>query len=108
MSSSAETHFVVTYRNPEKSGETITLRVRNVEDSSLGLAFVSLSGFIFGSRSAILNPKDEYAKQRFQHTKNLHLSIYNIISIEEVGEENTGLQLAPEKSKLLLFDPDKK
>ena len=107
MSTEQETYFVVTYRNPEKSGENITVRVRSIQDSSLGLAFVSLSDFVFHSRSALLNPQDEYAKKRFQKTKSLHLSIYNILSVEEIGEDNTGLQLAEEKSKLLLFDPDK-
>ena len=107
MSSEQDTYFVVTYRNPEKPTENITIRVRSIQDSSLGLAFVSLSDFVFKSRSALLNPQDEYAKTRFQKTKNLHLSIYSILSVEEVGEDNDGLSLAHDKSKLLLFNPDK-
>ena len=102
-----ETYFVVTYRNPDKQGENITIRVRKIADSALGLAFVSLSDFVFHSRSALLNPQDEYAKKRFQKTKSLHLSIYSIISVEEVGEDNAGLHLADDKSKLLLFEPEK-
>ena len=107
MSTEQDTYFVVTYRNPEKPGENLTLRVRKIADSSLGLAFVSLSDFVFQSRSTLLNPQDEYAKKRFQKTKSLHISIYNIISVEEVGEENEGLHLAHDKSKLLVFNPDK-
>ena len=106
MSAEAETYFVVTYRNPEKPEENITVRVRNIRDSSLGLAFVALSDFIFHSRSNLLNPQDEYAKKRFQKTKSLHISGYNILSVEEVGEENSGLSLGQDKSKLLLFNPE--
>ena len=107
MRSEQETYFVVTYRNPDKPGENITVRVRKIEDSSLGLAFVALSDFVFHSNSSLLNPQDEYAKKRFQKTKSLHLSIYSIISVEELGDDNQGLQLADDKSKLLLFSPDK-
>ena len=106
MSGEPKTFFIVTYRNPEKPSENITVRVRTIKDSSLGLAFVSLSDFIFHSRSNLLNPQDEYAKKRFQKTKSLHLSIYNILSVEEVGEENQGLGLAHDKSKLLFFKPE--
>ena len=106
MSNEPETYFVVTYRNPEKLDENITVRVRSIRDSSLGLAFVALSDFVFHSRSRLLNPQDEYTKKRFQNTKSLHLSVYNILSVEEVGEENAGLSLAHDKSKLIPFNPD--
>ena len=98
--------FVVTYRNPEKREENATVRVRSVEDSVLGPAFIALSDFVFARKSALLNPQDEYAKKRFQQTKTLHISIYNVISIEEIGEEHPGLQLA-NRGTLLQFDPNK-
>ena len=98
--------FVVTYRSPDKKDENISIRVRKVEDSVLGPAFIALSDFIFQRKSALINPQDEYAKKRFQSTKTLHISIYNIISIEEKGEEHPGLQLA-DRGKLLQFDPNK-
>ena len=100
-------HFVVTYRNPEKATENIEVRVRSVDDSILGPAFIALSGFIVHSSTGIINPRDEYAKKRFQKTKTLHISIYNIVTIEEVGEEHPGLQLAPKEGQLLNFDPDR-
>ena len=99
--------FIVTYRNPEKSDETIEVRVRNVEDSVLGTAFISLSNFVFGSPTGLINPRDEYAKNRFSNTKTLHLSIYNVVTIEEVGDENPGLKLARKEGIVLPFKPEK-
>lgn len=100
--------FVVTYRNPEKPNETIEVRVRNVEDSALGPAFISLSDFVFGTSTGLINPRDEYAKKRFVKTKTLHLSIYNVVTIEEVGDENPGLKLAPKEGVVLPFKPEHK
>jgi hypothetical protein len=37
--------------------------------------------------------------------KSLHICIYNIISIEEVGEQAEGLKFQNDKSKLLLLNP---
>ena len=104
---SETTHFVVTYRNPEKSSEIIEVRVHSVDDSVLGPAFIALSGFLFHSATGLINPRDEYAKKRFQKTKTLHISIYNIITIEEVGDDHPGLHLAPKEGQLLSFDPDR-
>jgi len=98
--------YVVTYRNPEKTDENIVTRVRNIQDSNLGPTFITLSDFVFGSTSKLLNPQDEYTKKRFQKTKKLHLSIYHIISIEEIGE-GKALGLAPKDADILIFDPQK-
>ena len=98
--------FIVTYRDPEKPNETIEVRVRKVEDSALGPAFISLSEFVFGASTGLINPRDEYAKKRFVKTKTLHLSIYNVVTIEEVGDEHPGLKLAPKEGVVLPFKPD--
>ena len=98
--------FIVTYRDPEKPNETIEVRVRNVEDSALGPAFISLSDFVFGTTTGLINPRDEYAKKRFTKTKTLHLSIYNVVTIEEKGDENPGLKLASKEGIVLPFTPD--
>ena len=97
--------YIVTYRNPEKPAENIEVRVRNVEDSALGPAFVSLSDFVFGTSTGLINPRDEYAKKNFSKTKTLHLSIYNVVTIEEVGDDNPGLKLAPKEGIVLPFKP---
>jgi len=98
--------YVVTYRNPEKQEENITIRVRQINDSELGPTFIALSGFVFHTSSKLLNPQDEYAKKRFQKTKKIHLSIYHIISVEEVGDD-IALSLASKDGDVLIFDPDK-
>ena len=98
--------YVVTYRNPEKQEENITIRVRKINDSNLGPTFIALSDFVFHTASKLLNPQDEYAKKRFQKTQKLHLSIYHIVSVEEVGDE-ISLSLASKEGDVLFFDPDK-
>ena len=107
MSENNETFFVVTYRNPEKIAEleTITLKVKKIEDSSLGLGFISMSDFIFETNALIVSPVEEKLQKKFEKTKSLHLSIHNIISIEEVGMEHVGLKFAQDKSNLLMFNP---
>ena len=98
--------FIVSYRDPEKPNEMIEVRVRNVDDSALGPAFIALSDFVFGTSTGLINPRDEYAKKRFVKTKTLHLSIYNVVTIEEVGDENPGLKLAPKEGVVLPFKPE--
>ena len=41
--------FIVNYRDPEKPNEMIEVRVRHVDDSALGPAFIALSDFVFGT-----------------------------------------------------------
>lgn len=95
--------FQVTYRNPEKLSENMTLKCQSIGDSSLGLGFISLSQFIFESNSIIVDPKEDQIRQKFQNTKSLHLSIHSIISIEEIGLENAGLHFINDKSNLLVL-----
>ena len=105
---SASSLYVVTYRNPDKADDNVVVRVRSISDSQLGPTFVSLSEFVFSSsNSGLINPQDEYAKKRFTNTKTLHLSIYSILTIEEVGGGNAGLSLASKEGQILNFDPNK-
>jgi hypothetical protein len=103
-----DTYFIVTYRDPEnlKELESITVKVKDIRDSSLGLGFISMSGFIFESKSLIVSPNDEKIRAKFEHIKSLHLSIHHIISIEEVGMEHDGLRFKKDKSNLLMLNPE--
>jgi hypothetical protein len=96
--------FKVIFRDPEDMKTQLTLLVREVSDSSLGLSFVSLSGFVFNNSVLIYDHKNEQLKKRFQNTKKLHLSIYNIISIEEVGEDEKGLFFHNDRSNILVLN----
>jgi hypothetical protein len=98
--------FKVIFRDPEDMKTQLTLLVEEVSDSSLGLSFVALSGFVFQRSLLIFDPKIEKLKDRFKGTKKLHLSIYNIISIEEVGPEEKNLFFKNDRSNILILNKD--
>jgi hypothetical protein len=97
-----ETFFIISYREP-KDGKVMTLKAKSVTDSSLGLSFVAVSDFIFNTTSVVINPEEEDKKRHFEDVKTLHLSIYSIISIEEVGPEHKGLKFKKDKSNLVVI-----
>ncbi len=102
MRNKEETYYVITYRKPVE-GKIDTLKAKTVRDSSLGLSFVAISDFIFDTDSLVVNPEEERRQQTFKNVKTLHLSIYTIVSIEEVGQDNEGLQFEKDKSNLVVF-----
>ena len=95
-------YFQVTYRDSEKQ-KVCTLRCRKVEDSSLGLSFITLKDFVFNTQGAIVNPVEDELKTKFENTKSLHLSLYSIVSIEEIGEGHPGLKFDKDRSGILVF-----
>jgi hypothetical protein len=97
-----DTYYLVTYRDP-KDGQTISLKATKVTDSSLGLSFIALSDFIFESDMLVVNPAEEDLKKRFSSVKTIHLSIYSVLSIEEVGLEQKDLSFEKDKSNLVVF-----
>jgi len=100
-----ETMYLITYRNA-KDGKVVTLKAKTVTDSSLGLSFVAISDFMFDTKSIVINPEEEDQKRQFEGVKTLHLSIYSIISIEEVGEDHKGLKFKKDKSNLVVLSPE--
>lgn len=102
---SDQNHFVVTFRDPRevKDVKIQSVKARKIEDSSLGLSFIAISDFVFGQHAVVLDPNDEALKKRLENVKTLHLSIYSVLSIEEIGVENKGLSFAQDKTKLLAF-----
>ena len=97
-----DTYYLVTYRDP-KDGQTISLKAKKVTDSSLGLSFIALSDFMFESNMLVVNPAEEDLKKRFFSVKTIHLSIYSVLSIEEVGLEQKDLAFEKDKSNLVVF-----
>ncbi len=97
-----KTHYVITYRDP-KDNKIVSIRAGRVTDSSLGLSFVSIGDFIFSSTTLVVNPEEEDLKRRLAEVKTLHISIYTIISIEEVGPAHKGLHFKKDKSNLLVL-----
>jgi hypothetical protein len=100
-----ETFYLITYRNA-KDTKVLTLKAKTVTDSSLGLSFVAISDFVFDTRSIVINPEEEDQRRQFEGVKTLHLSIYSIISIEEVGPEHKGLKFKKDKSHLVVLSVD--
>ena len=92
--------FLIHYRDP-KEGETFSLKARKILDSTLGLSFVCISDFVFDTGSLVVRPSEEQLQKRLENVKSLHLSIYSIISIEELSEKNMSFQ--EDKSKLLVL-----
>jgi hypothetical protein len=95
-----KTYFRITYRDP-MTLEIQTLKARSVSDSSLGLSFVAASDFIFNTSSVVVDPSEEQLQKKLEHVKVIHLSLYSILSIEEVGEEHIGLKFENDKSNVL-------
>jgi hypothetical protein len=97
-----ETYFRITYKEP-KEGKLVSLKARTIRDSSLGLTFVSISDFIFDTASVVVNPAEEAMSKQYELVKNLHLSIYSIVSIEEVGMDHEGLKFDKDRSNLVVL-----
>ncbi len=102
MASKDSSIYVVTYKDPN-DGSVVTIKVRTIEDSSLGLTFIALSNFQFETSSVLVNPEEEARQKRFQNIKTLHLSIYSIISIAEMGTETPKLAFKNDKSNLVML-----
>jgi len=98
----SEGHFLVTYRDPvtEKVAE---LKVRSVDDSSLGLSFVRLSDFLFDTEALVVKPGEDALKKRYEGVKSLHLSIYTVVSIAEVGAAASALSFEHDRSNLVVL-----
>ncbi len=97
-----DTFFIITYRDP-KNDKIVDLKAKEVYDSSLGLSFIAVSDFIFDTDTVVVNPAEEDQKKRFEAVKTIHLSIYSIVSIEEVGMEHKGLKFEKDKSNVVVL-----
>jgi hypothetical protein len=99
-------HYVVTWRDLPKEG-VVTMRVRTIEDSDLGPTFIAISDFVFEHDGLIIDPNAAALEARYADTRRLHLSIYNVLAIEEVGRRNKGLELKDRSNVVLLTPTDK-
>lgn len=103
--SKEKTFFLVSYRDP-KDGNAVSIKAKKIEDSPLGLSFVSISDFLFDTNSILVNPDEEAKKLEFEKVKTLHLSIYSILSITELGEHERPLSFKNDKSNLLVLNQE--
>ena len=102
-----KTFYIINYRDP-KDNKTLELKANKVKDSTLGLSFIAISDFIFDSSSLVVNPAEEDLKRKLEHVKTLHISIYSILSIEEVGAAHRGLKFKKNKSNLIVLNSSQK
>ncbi|MCB0378741.1 MAG: DUF1820 family protein [Bdellovibrionales bacterium] len=105
MGRDKNTCYYINYRDP-KDASLVTLKAKTIEDSSLGLSFVAISDFVFETDSILVNPEEEAKKLQFEDVKTLHLSIYSIVSIAEVGEHKKKLEFKNDKSNLFVLKSD--
>ncbi len=98
-----ETFYIISYRD-SKDNKTLEIKAKKVTDSSLGLSFIAISDFIFDTSSLVVNPAEEDLKRKLEHVKTLHISIYTILSIEEVGSAHKGLKFKKDKSNLIVLN----
>ncbi len=100
MSSSNKSLFLIHYKDPV-DGKVMSLKAHSIKDSSLGLSFVSISEFVFESSALVIKPSEEHLMKKLENTKSLHLSIYSILSIEELSDQK--LSFDSDRSKLLVL-----
>jgi hypothetical protein len=100
-----KTFFLIHYRDPQ-DGKIVALKAHKIEDSSLGLGFVKISDFIFDTQSLVVQPVEEQLKKRFENVRSLHLSIYSLVSVEELGLKHKGLSFKKDRSNLISFPTD--
>jgi len=103
-----DTHYIVSFKDLEKAhGEkAVSLKVNTITDSNLGLGFIRISDFIFAPQSGIVVDPTQYAlRARYENTKSLHLSLHQIVTIEEVGSDHQGLHLTQDRSNLINLPP---
>ena len=106
MASSKDSYFIVTYRDA-KEDKVVECKARTIVDSSLGLSFISISDFVFINKdSVVVDPNEEYLQKRLKNVRSFHLSIYSIISVEEVGFEQSALKLSKDRSNILVLNGD--
>lgn len=92
--------YLLHYRHP-KDGKIVSLKAESVEDSSLGLSFIRISNFIFDTSSLVVRPAEEQLRKSLEGVKALHMSLYNIIAIEELGASQ--LKFKKDKANLISF-----
>jgi len=100
--SSNKNCYQVHYRDP-KDGRSVSIKAAKITDSTLGLSFIAISDFIFEASGLLVNPEEEAKKLEFENVKTLHLSIYSILSISEVGEKSKSLNFKNDRSNLLVL-----
>jgi hypothetical protein len=99
---SKKSYYRITYRDP-RDAQIVSLRAHTVTDSSLGLSFIAIADFYFESHTLVVNPAEEDLKKRYADVKTLHLSIYTIISIEEVGLSARSISFKNDRSNLVVL-----
>ena len=84
---SEDSYYIVTYKNIDEDDgfPRVSLKVKHIENSDLGLGFIRISGFVFSKDSNIVHSQDDRVENRYGRTKSLHIAINNIVSIEELS-----------------------
>ena len=99
------TLYLIQYREA-KNGNYQSVKARKIQDSPLGLSFIAISDFVFDSNPLVINPNEEAKKLEFEKIKTLHLSIYSIQSISEMGDRENSLNFKNDKSQVFILNQE--
>ncbi|MCB0307987.1 MAG: DUF1820 family protein [Bdellovibrionales bacterium] len=95
-------YYEITFRDP-KDGQILSLKAQKIADSTLGLSFITISEFLFDTDKLVVTPDQEALEKRLEGVKALHLSIYSVLSIKEIGNDNKGLKFKKDRSNLVVL-----
>lgn len=99
-------YYIVTFRDP-KDGQVFSLNAKSISDSTLGLSFIAISNFMFQPDKLVVTPDEEALQKRLEGVKSLHLSIYSILSIKEMGKDHRGLKFKKNRSNLVVLSNER-
>lgn len=105
-SSSQKALFQVHYTDFHTE-KNVSVKVRTIQDSALGYAFVQLSDFVFDTNSVVIKPSEEQQKKNLENTKSLHICIHNILAIEELSDVSAALHLSADNARLYMLPKEK-
>lgn len=98
--------YRITYRDVTED-KFVTIKARKITESSLGPTFVEVSEFFFDDGKLIVNPQEEALRDRFSKIHRLHVAIYHIATIEELGTGAARLKLPKPKggTNVVILEP---
>lgn len=107
MTSSPQKALFQVHYTDFHTDKNVSVKVRSIEDSILGYAFIQLSDFVFDTNSIVIKPSEEQQKKNLENTKSLHICIHNILAIEELSDVSAALHLSAENSRLYMVPKEK-
>ncbi len=106
MTRKSNAGYRITFRDVAED-KFVTIKARRIAESTLGPAFVEVSDVFFDDGKLIVNPQEEALRDRFNQIQRLHVAIYHIAIIEELGTGTARLKLPRSKdgANVVILEP---